>query len=92
MLFQDFKFFDILEVRNVLLSANETLLLQAVPVPRRAQQASGRGAPTKAARREVAPFGGFTGGLLGRILDDMNPFWTPATFLVGWSDPLERAA
>ncbi|KAL5463757.1 hypothetical protein EMCRGX_G032688 [Ephydatia muelleri] len=81
------------EVRTALshLSANETWLLQAVPVPRRAQRASGRGAPTKAASREVAPFGGFTGGLLGRILDDMNPFWTPATSLVGWSDPLERA-
>ena len=41
------------EVRTALsyLSANETWLLQAVPVPRRAQRASGRGAPTKAARR-----------------------------------------
>ena len=82
------------EVRTALnqLSANETWLLQAVRVPKRAQRASGRGAPpAKAASREVAPFGGFTGSLLGRILDDMNPFWTPATSLVGWSDPVGRA-
>lgn len=80
------------EVRTALshLSANETWLLQAVRVPRRAQRTSGGGAPVKKATREIAPFGGFTGSLLGRILDDMNPFWTPATALVGWSDPLGR--
>ena len=63
------------EVRTALshLSANDTWLLQAVRVPRRAQRASGRGAavPAKTASREVAPFGGFTGSLLGRILDDI---------------------
>ena len=61
------------EVRTALshLSSNETWLLQAVRIPKRAQRVSSRGAATKTASRDVAPFGGFGGSILGRILDDI---------------------
>ena len=78
------------EVRTALshLQADETWLLQVVQVPKRVQRASSRvGAPTRATRLEVTPFGG---NVLGRLLDDMNPFWTPTAFLVDWSDPFGR--
>ena len=79
------------EVRTALshLRDNETWLLQVVQVAKRAQRTtSGRVAtPTRVTRLEVAPFGG---NVLGRLLDDMNPFWTPATSLLDWSDPYGR--
>ena len=78
------------EVRTALshLKADETWLLQVVQVPKRVQRASSRGvAPTRTTRIEVAPFGG---NVLSRLLDDMNPFWTPATSLLDWNDPFGR--
>ena len=75
------------EVRTALshLQPNETWLLQVVHVPKRVQRTVSRGeVPARAARVEVAPFGG---SILGR---DMDPFWTPATSLLDWSDPFGR--
>ena len=78
------------EVRTALshLPANETWLLQVVPVPKRVQRINSRGGiPARQPSREVAPFGA---NILGRILDDMDPFWTPASSLMDWSDPFGR--
>ena len=78
------------EVRTALshLQPNETWLLQVVQVPKRVQRTLSRGGiPARAARVEVAPFGG---SILGRLLDDMDPFWTPATSVLDWSDPFGR--
>ena len=80
------------EVQTALshLPADETWLIQAVRVPtqRVRPRASNRydasGSRTTVDRREIVPFGG---SLLGRILDDVNPFWTPGTSLMDWSNP-----
>ena len=77
------------EVQTALshLPADETWLIQAARVqkPRVRPRASNRddasGGRTALARREIVPFGG---SLLGRILDDVNPFWTPETSLMDW--------
>ena len=79
------------EVRTALshLPCNETWLLQVVPVPKRVQRALSRGGgvPARTSSREINPFGA---NILGRILDDMDPFWTPASSLVDSSDPFGR--
>ena len=78
------------EVRTALshLGTGETWVLQVVPIPKRIQRATSRGgAPLRAPSREVEPFGV---NILGRILDDMDPFWTPTSSLVDWSDPFGR--
>ena len=74
------------------LSANETWLLQAVPVPRRAQRASGRGAPTKAAMQQG-------GGPIWRVYwrssrahsGRYEPVLDACNILSGMERPLERA-
>lgn len=78
------------EVRTALshLPSNETWLLQVVPAPKRVQRAVSRGGvPARTSSRDVNPF---AANILGRILDDMDPFWTPASSLVDWSDPFGR--
>ena len=78
------------EVQTALnhLPTDETWLLQAVRVPKRIQQRPRlKRREETSTKGEVIPFGG---SLLGRILDDMNPFWTPEASLLDWKDGVEE--
>ena len=78
------------EVQTALnhLPTDETWLLQAVRVPKRIQQRPRlKRREETSTKGEVIPFGG---SLLGRILDDRNPFWTPEASLLDWKDEVEE--